>query len=187
MAGSSRVVALVLRCYPARWKTRHGEEAAELADLLMQDGTPARSIAFSYLAGAARAQLTTGPARRLGAATAAAAVAAASLGTSLALVSSPPAAGAASVVHGTSHPQKNKAGTELRTLLRTRCGLLGQTPAQALATLRPLHARVSWAGFAPGTGPDDQYRVTGGRVLGSGTIVLRVAAAGTGDRHDGVC
>ena len=50
---AARLVQAVLRCYPARWRQRHGEEAAELAVLLIRDGTPASSIAWSYLAGAA--------------------------------------------------------------------------------------------------------------------------------------
>jgi hypothetical protein len=37
---AARLVETVLRCYPARWRRRHGEEAAELAALLMRDGTP---------------------------------------------------------------------------------------------------------------------------------------------------
>jgi hypothetical protein len=53
-----RFVTGALRCYPARWRHRHGDEAAELAELLIADGTPAGSIALSYLAGAAREWLT---------------------------------------------------------------------------------------------------------------------------------
>jgi hypothetical protein len=60
-----RLVETVLRCYPARWRRRHGDEAAELAALLMGDGTPVRSIAWSYLAGAAREWVTPRPGRRL--------------------------------------------------------------------------------------------------------------------------
>src|ERR1700733_7266185 len=51
---SLRLVETVLRCYPARWQHRHGEEAAELAALLIRDGTPAGAVAWSYLFGAAR-------------------------------------------------------------------------------------------------------------------------------------
>jgi len=60
-----RLVAAVLRCYPARWRSRHGDEAAELAELLIRDGTPARAVALSYLGGAARARLTGRPSRRV--------------------------------------------------------------------------------------------------------------------------
>ena len=49
---AARLVGAALRCYPARWRRRHGEEAAELASLLIRDGSPAASIAWSYLAGA---------------------------------------------------------------------------------------------------------------------------------------
>ena len=62
---TTRLVETMLRCYPARWRQRHGEEAAELAALLIRDGTPAGSIAWSYLAGAARAWFTPRPGRPL--------------------------------------------------------------------------------------------------------------------------
>ena len=61
---AARLVQAALRCYPARWQRRHGDEAAELAALLIRDGTPPASIAWSYLAGAAREWLTPRPARR---------------------------------------------------------------------------------------------------------------------------
>ena len=79
---TARTVKIVLRCYPARWRRRHGDEAAELAALLIRDGTPAGSIAWSYLAGAAREWLTPRPGRRLSTAACALLVAAGSLGAS---------------------------------------------------------------------------------------------------------
>lgn len=63
---TAQLVGTALRCYPASWRHRHGDEAAELAALLIRDGTPAASIALSYLAGAAREWLTPRPGRRLG-------------------------------------------------------------------------------------------------------------------------
>jgi hypothetical protein len=98
-ARSMRLVNAALRCYPRRWRSRHGDEAAEIAALLIQDGTPAWSIACSYLVGAARVRLVTGPRRRLGAAAGALLLAAGSLGVPLALLSSPAPANAASAVH----------------------------------------------------------------------------------------
>jgi len=65
MAQMARLVRASLRCYPARWRQRHGDEAAELAALLISDGKPAGSIAWSYLAGAAREWLTPRPGRRV--------------------------------------------------------------------------------------------------------------------------
>ncbi|HEX3923549.1 MAG TPA: hypothetical protein VHY31_14770 [Streptosporangiaceae bacterium] len=64
---SMRLVESALRCYPQRWRSRHGDEAAEIASLLIGDGMPAHSIAWSYLMGAARTRLVIGPRRRLGA------------------------------------------------------------------------------------------------------------------------
>jgi hypothetical protein len=61
---STRLVKTALRCYPARWRRRHGDEATELAALLIRDGIPAASIAMSYLAGATREWLTPRPGQR---------------------------------------------------------------------------------------------------------------------------
>ena len=83
---ASRLVETVLRCYPARWRRRHGDEAAELAALLIRDGTPVASIAGSYLAGAAREWLTPHPVRRLRTVACALLVAACSLGVSAGLL-----------------------------------------------------------------------------------------------------
>jgi hypothetical protein len=103
---SIRLVESALRCYPRRWRSRHGDEAAEIASLLIRDGTPARSIAWSYLVGAARARLVAGPRRRLGVAVGALLLAVGSLGVPLALLSSSAPANAASVTHSrTSRPR----------------------------------------------------------------------------------
>ena len=88
MAAGSRLVQTALRCYPERWRNRHGEEAAELARLLIRDGTPARSIAWSYIKGAVSTRLVPPPRRRVGAAVGALLAAVGSLGVSLALLSS---------------------------------------------------------------------------------------------------
>jgi hypothetical protein len=102
---SMRLVESALRCYPQRWRSRHGDEAAEIASLLIRDGTPAHSIAWSYLMGAARTRLVIEPRRRLGAAVGALLLAVGSLGVPLALSSSAPA-NAASVAHSrTAHPR----------------------------------------------------------------------------------
>lgn len=98
---ATRLVETALRCYPARWRHRHGEEAAELAALLIRDGTPAGSVARSYLAGAAREWLTPPPGRRLTALACALLVAACSLGVSAGLLASAGPARAAS----TSQPR----------------------------------------------------------------------------------
>jgi hypothetical protein len=92
---ATRLVETALRCYPSRWRRRHGDEAAELAALLIKDGTPAVSIAVSYLAGAVREWLTPHP-RRLGAVACALLVAACALGVSTALLASTMPAKAAS-------------------------------------------------------------------------------------------
>ena len=93
---TARLVETVLRCYPARWRRRHGDEAAELAALLIRDGAPAGWIAWSYLAGAAREWLAPRPGRRLGVVACALLVAACSLGVSAGLLASAAPARAAS-------------------------------------------------------------------------------------------
>jgi hypothetical protein len=102
---ATRLVKATLRCYPARWRRRHGEEAAELAALLIKDGTPTGSIAWSYLAGAAREWLTPRPGRRLSTVTCALLVAAGSLGVSAGLLVStvPARAAITSQPHGPAH------------------------------------------------------------------------------------
>jgi hypothetical protein len=85
-AREGRMVDAALRCYPARWRRRHEDEAAELAALLIADGTPAASIAWSYLVGAARERLAPRPGRPLSAVAAALLAAACLLGFSAALV-----------------------------------------------------------------------------------------------------
>ncbi len=96
---AARLVGTALRCYPARWRRRHSDEAADLAALLISDGTPAGSIALSYLAGAAREWLTPRPSRRLITVACALLVAACSLGVSTGLLDSAAPARAASTSH----------------------------------------------------------------------------------------
>ena len=97
------LVESALRCYPARWRRRHGGEAAELAALLIRDGTPAGRIACSYLAGAAREWLTPRPGRRLSTVACALLVAACSLGVSGGLLASAAPARAASTSQARAH------------------------------------------------------------------------------------
>jgi len=101
---ATRLVETVLRCYPARWRRRHGEEAAELAALLIRDGTPAGSVAWSYLAGAARERFTPRPGRRLSTVACALLIAACSLGVSAGLLASTaPATASTSQARGHAH------------------------------------------------------------------------------------
>ena len=99
---AARLVETALRCYPASWRHRHGQEAAELAALLMRDGTPAGSIAWSYLTGAAREWLTPPPGR-LTALARALLVAAGSVGISAGLLASAAPARAASASQARGH------------------------------------------------------------------------------------
>lgn len=104
---TARLVQAVLRCYPAPWRRRHGDEAAELATLLIRDGTPAGSIACSYLAGAAREWLMPRPGRRLSALACALVAAACLLGASAGLLAStaPARAASTSQAHPSAHCQ----------------------------------------------------------------------------------
>ena len=100
---AARLVETALRCYPARWRRRYGEEAAELAALLIRDGTPAGSIAWNYLAGAAREWLTPRPGRRVRMAACALLAVACSLGLSAGLLASTAPARAASTRQAHEH------------------------------------------------------------------------------------
>lgn len=107
---ATRLIETVLRCYPARWRHRHGNEAAELAALLIRDGTPAGSVAWSYLAGAAREWLTPRPGRPLSTVGCALLVAACSLGVSGGLLASAaPARAGTSQPRGLAHCQPGSA------------------------------------------------------------------------------
>ncbi|MGH3261507.1 MAG: hypothetical protein ACRDNS_05880 [Trebonia sp.] len=99
----SRLVRAALRCYPARWRRRHGDEAAEVAMLLIGDGTPAASIALSYLVGAAREWLTPLPGRRLSRVACGLLAATCALGVSAGLLASASPARAASPGQVTGH------------------------------------------------------------------------------------
>ena len=103
-AQEGRLVDAALRCYPARWRRRHAGEAAELAALLIRDGTPAASIAWSYLAGAAREWLTPPPGRSLSTVAAALLAATCLLGFSAALVAETAPAKAAGTTQSPSGP-----------------------------------------------------------------------------------
>ena len=131
---TARTVQTALRCYPARWRRRHGDEAAELAALLIRDGTPAGSIAWSYLAGAAREWLTPSPGRRLSAAACALLVAACSLGASAGLLASaaPAKAASAKTAPGRKrHPPGRLARAGRPYLRPRRAGQAGLSPARA--------------------------------------------------------
>jgi hypothetical protein len=100
----STLVNAALRCYPARWRRRHGDEAAELAALLIRDGSPPASIAWSYLTGAAREWLTPRPGRPLSSVAAALLAAICLLGFSAALIAETAPARAAGTTQSPSSP-----------------------------------------------------------------------------------
>jgi hypothetical protein len=132
----ARLVGLALRCYPRRWRRRHGAEAAELAALLIADGVPARSVACSYLCAAARERVTPQPGHRLAAAAAALLIAAGSLGVPLGLLSASAPASAASATHA----QLPGPGP------RPRCGGLGrQAVPPAPLVLNQVRLASLWA------------------------------------------
>jgi hypothetical protein len=108
-AREDRLVDAALRCYPARWRRRHADEAAELATLLIRDGTPAPSIAWSYLLGAAREWLALRPGRSPGTVAAALLAATCLLGFSAALVAESAPAKAAGTTQSPSGPVPPKA------------------------------------------------------------------------------
>lgn len=179
------LVGAVLRCYSRPWRRRHGDEAAEVAVLLMRDGVPARSIAWSYLKGAARQRLTPGPGRRFAAAAAALLAAASSLGVALAVLSASVPASAASSAQARI-TRRDDAAVRLAT--RLRCGdLLGATVKEALPALEALHVKITWVTGAGRTGgdavPSGSSYVAGGRALGPGSISIRVSAARPAGQH----
>lgn len=170
-----RLVGAVLRCYPRQWRLRRGEEAAELAVLLMRDGIPARSIAWSYLGGAARERLTAQPGHRLAAAAAALLAAAGALVTVTPLGLLSASASAASAAHGRPASQADPAA---RLAAQLSCGAVHhQTVRAARPALERWHVTIVWA--APGRAasrvvPPGSYYLAGGRRLAPDVISIRV-------------
>jgi hypothetical protein len=127
---ATRLVERSLRCYPARWRRRHGDEAAELAALLIRDGVSAGSIALSYLAGAAREWLTPRPGERLSAAACALLIAVCSLGVSAVLLASSAPARAAAT------PARAKSASTSQPHRHAHCRLGSAEPVPSL--IRPM-------------------------------------------------
>jgi hypothetical protein len=151
----SRLVEGVLRCYPARWRRRHGAEAAELAALLMRDGTPAGSIAWSYLAGAAREWVTPRPGRRVSAMACALLVAGGSVGVSAgvlastvparaAITSQVPVIGQAPVTSQAPISSQAPVSSQVHGLVGCRPGLAESGPGVIAAAGRP--QVIVWGG-----------------------------------------
>jgi hypothetical protein len=101
----ARLVQAALRCYPARWRRQHGEEAADLAGQLIRDGSRAGSIALNYLTGAARERLTPRPGRPLTALACTLLAMACLLAVSTGLLASAGPARAASAAHAHGRAQ----------------------------------------------------------------------------------
>jgi hypothetical protein len=147
---TARLIETALRCYPARWRRRHGEEAAELAALLIRDGTPPASIAFSYLTGAAREWLTP----RLSTMAWALLVAVCSVGVSAGLLASAAPARAASTRAASTIAGSFRAAS-------SRAGSASQRPArppgrpganQPVADVLPALGHPSVIGWEAGHG-----------------------------------
>jgi hypothetical protein len=67
----TRIIAAMIGCYSARWRSRHGDEATVLVSALLEDGTPWWSIAGNFLGGAAKERAFRTPSLRVGSAVAA--------------------------------------------------------------------------------------------------------------------
>jgi hypothetical protein len=135
---AARLVERALRCYPARWRRRHGDEAAELAALLIRDGASAGSIALSYLTGAAREWLTPRPGGRLAAAACALLVAVCSLGISAVLLAPPaPARAAITSTRGAAAGASHGRG-------HARCGPVSSDPVPGLIRAMGQLPRSVW-------------------------------------------
>ncbi len=79
----NRIIAAALHCYPARWRSRHSDEATVLASALLEDGVSCWSIVGSFLGAAARERIFRRPSLRVGSAVAALTVGIAALFASL--------------------------------------------------------------------------------------------------------
>src|SRR5271165_5073729 len=113
----TRLVEVAVRCYPPMWRDRHGDEATELAELLIRDGVSAAFVAFSYLKGAAREQLVMRPSRRLVSAGASLLAAVAVVAVPLVLSSTPANASGTEVIAVIS--SRNEAAAQLESVFRS--------------------------------------------------------------------
>jgi hypothetical protein len=110
----SRAVGAALRCYPVRWRSRHGTEAALIASALVEDGVPWWSVALSFLGGATRERVRK-PSLRVGTTLAAIAITVAVAAVPLGLLASltPASASNTNVVIVISKP--NDAARQLES------------------------------------------------------------------------
>jgi hypothetical protein len=99
-----RAIAVVVRCYPARWRSRHGEEATLLISALLEDGIPWWSIALNFLGGATRERILRKPSLRVGTALAAIMIGVAAVPLALLQSLAPASASSTNVVIVISKP-----------------------------------------------------------------------------------
>jgi hypothetical protein len=99
-----RVIAFAVRCYSARWRLRHGDEARLLTSALLEDGVSWWSIFVNLLGGAARDRVVRKPSVRVGATVAAIAVGVAAFPLALLMSLTPASASSTNVVIIISKP-----------------------------------------------------------------------------------
>jgi hypothetical protein len=101
-----RAIDLALHCYPARWRSRHGDDATQLASALLDEGVPWWSICANFLGCAARERFFRTWGARAGAAVAALAVGVAALPLAVLTSLTPASASSPHVVIVISKPAK---------------------------------------------------------------------------------
>jgi hypothetical protein len=99
-----RAIALALRCYPARWRLRHGEEAQLLAAALLDDGVSWWSLCTNFLGGALKERVVRTLSVRVGTALATVAIGAAAVPLALLTSFTPASATSTNVVIVISNP-----------------------------------------------------------------------------------
>jgi hypothetical protein len=99
-----RAIACAIRCYPSRWRLRHGDEASLLASALMDDGVSWWSIFLNFLGGAMRERVLRRPSVRVGTTLAALAVGASAVPLALLTSLTPASASSTNVIISISKP-----------------------------------------------------------------------------------
>ena len=97
-------IAFAVRCYPARWQVRHGDEAELLAFALLKDGASWWSLFVNLFVGALRERIVRTPSVRVGSALAALAIGAAAIPMALLTSLTPASASSANVIIVISRP-----------------------------------------------------------------------------------
>ncbi len=154
-----RAIDLAMRCYPAPWRLRHGDEARWLATALLDDGVSWWSISTSFLGGAVKERVARAPSVRVGAALATLAIGAAAIPLAILTSFTPASATSTNVVIVISKPAD--AARQLESAFAAHH--FGVTVTERTAPARLSGSILSVSTSAKAVGQDDVIRELRGK------------------------